>query len=93
MAWAYLEIIPAAAGLADPVDERVVEAYWLGNDLLERVDPALFARAARTKFAREIGAHWAALAPRGAPGRPGEGPPSWISGLHCRPCWDAATPR
>ena len=65
-AWAYLEIIAAAAGLADPLDERVVEAYWLGNDLLERVDPALFAHTARTKFAREVGAHWAALVPGGA---------------------------
>ena len=38
-AWAYLESIARAAGIADPLDERVVEAYWIGNDLLDRVDP------------------------------------------------------
>ena len=33
-------IQPAAAanGIGDPFDPRVVEAYWLGNELLERVD-------------------------------------------------------
>jgi hypothetical protein len=34
----YLKLIARANGLADPFDERVVEAYWLGNDLLERVE-------------------------------------------------------
>jgi hypothetical protein len=31
----YLEAIGAAVGL-DPFDARVVEAYWIGNDLLDR---------------------------------------------------------
>jgi Family of unknown function (DUF6390) len=30
-AWPYLEIIADAAGLPDPLDGRVVEAYWIGN--------------------------------------------------------------
>ena len=34
----YLQLIARANGLADPFDERVVEAYWLGNELLERVE-------------------------------------------------------
>lgn len=33
----YLELIAHSNGLADPFDERVVEAYWLGNSLLENV--------------------------------------------------------
>jgi hypothetical protein len=33
----YLKLIAHANGICDPFDERVVEAYWLGNDLLERV--------------------------------------------------------
>ena len=37
-AWVYLELIAAAAGIADPLDPAVVEAYWLGNELLERLD-------------------------------------------------------
>lgn len=38
-AWPYLELIAAENGLADPLDARVVEAYWLGNELLSRVGP------------------------------------------------------
>lgn len=34
----YLQLIARANGLADPFDARVVEAYWLGNELLEQVE-------------------------------------------------------
>ena len=34
----YLALIARRNGIADPFDERVVEAYWLGNELLERVE-------------------------------------------------------
>lgn len=60
-AWVYLQIIAAAAGLDDPLDARVVEAYWVGNELLDRVDPAAFAEQARARFAGQVGAHWAVL--------------------------------
>jgi hypothetical protein len=33
----YLSLIARGSGIADPFDERVVEAYWLGNELLEGV--------------------------------------------------------
>jgi len=33
----YLKLIARANNLADPFDLRVVEAYWLGNELLENV--------------------------------------------------------
>jgi hypothetical protein len=36
-AYPYLALIARSNGLADPLDRRVVEAYWLGNDLLTRV--------------------------------------------------------
>jgi hypothetical protein len=36
-AWPYLELIAAGCGIKDPLDCRVVEAYWVGNDLLNRV--------------------------------------------------------
>lgn len=36
-AWPYLELIAAENDLRDPLDARVVEAYWLGNDLLGHV--------------------------------------------------------
>jgi hypothetical protein len=33
----YLRLIAQANGIRDPFDDRVVEAYWIGNDLLENV--------------------------------------------------------
>jgi hypothetical protein len=33
----YLTAIAVCNGLADPLDRRVVEAYWVGNELLRRV--------------------------------------------------------
>jgi len=53
-AWPYLEIIAATAGLTDPLDSRVVEAYWLGNELLELVDPAACAAELRERFAGQV---------------------------------------
>src|ERR1700732_4522480 len=36
-AWPYLELIASGCGIGDPLDRRVVEAYWVGNDLLDKV--------------------------------------------------------
>ena len=36
-AWPYLELIAGATGIRDPLDRRVVEAYWVGNRLLDTV--------------------------------------------------------
>jgi len=33
----YLKLIAEANRIADPFEERVVEAYWIGNELLENV--------------------------------------------------------
>jgi hypothetical protein len=49
-AWPYLRLIAVSSGLADPLDPRVVEAYWLGNGLLDRVAPAAFARDLAERF-------------------------------------------
>lgn len=49
-AWPYLELIAAANGIADPLDRRVVEAYWIGNGLLQRVTPARFAQSVTGRF-------------------------------------------
>ncbi|MFH1781232.1 MAG: DUF6390 family protein [Patescibacteria group bacterium] len=32
----YCEMIARANDIEDPLDERVLEAYWIGNDLLEK---------------------------------------------------------
>lgn len=39
-AYPYLDLIARANGIADPLDAGVVEAYWLGNELLRRVPAA-----------------------------------------------------
>ena len=36
-AWPYLRLIARCNGIADPLDPRVVEAYWIGNELLLQV--------------------------------------------------------
>lgn len=38
-AYPYLQLIAGAGGIPDPFDDRVVEAYWVGSPLLERVEP------------------------------------------------------
>jgi len=57
-AWPYLEIIAAAAGITDPLDERVVEAYWIGNDLLDNVDPESLVAQLQERFVGQTGASW-----------------------------------
>ena len=57
-AWPYLEIIAAASRIADPLDPRVVEAYWIGNDLLDNVDPDSMVTELRARFGDQAGASW-----------------------------------
>lgn len=60
--WLYLELIAAAAGIEDPLDDRVVEAYWIGNDLLGLVKPDdLFDMLSRLKG--QVGGFWNQLPP------------------------------
>lgn len=54
-AWPYLQLIADAAGLDDPLDRRVVHAYWLGGELLDTVDREAFARRVRASFGRQPG--------------------------------------
>jgi hypothetical protein len=69
-AYPYLELIARANGLPDPLDRRVVDAYWLGSPLLDSVTPDLFAESLRLRFRPRLGQPtWRALessAPAGA---------------------------
>jgi hypothetical protein len=56
-AWPYLEVIASAAGVADPVDAHVVEAYWVGNGLLDRVAPSDFGTVVEHSFRGQPVAH------------------------------------
>ena len=69
-AWAYLEILAEAAGVDDPLDPRVVEAYWVGNDLLERVDRVRFEHHIRARFHAQVMGRWRSLHTAGLAGHP-----------------------
>ncbi|TFG67748.1 MAG: hypothetical protein E4H24_05420 [Thermomicrobiales bacterium] len=49
-AYPYLELIARSNGIGDPLDGRVVEAYWLGSDLLEGVPTNAFGRSIEDRF-------------------------------------------
>ena len=61
-AWPYLELIAAANGIQDPLDRRVVEAYWLGNPLLSRVGTLRFGNSMEERFRFRSGSGWTHLA-------------------------------
>lgn len=61
-AWPYLELIAAAAARPDPLDADVVEAYWIGNDLLTRVDGRVFVAHLEARFGARAGAGMADIA-------------------------------
>jgi hypothetical protein len=70
-AWPYLELIATANGIADPLDDRVVEAYWIGNRLLDRVPVAALGPELDARFRSAAGAGWEHLAAEvGAGARP-----------------------
>lgn len=54
-AWPYLTLIAECNGLADPLDSRVVGAYWVGNELLWRVPPVSLASHVADRFHGTIG--------------------------------------
>jgi hypothetical protein len=60
-AWPYLELIAHTNGLTDPLDHRVVEAYWLGNELLDRVDVTSLGNALEQRFKPLTGRAWPQL--------------------------------
>lgn len=57
-AWPYLTLIAGANAIHDPLDARVVEAYWVGNSLLDRVSPQTLARHVEDRFKRRVGRSW-----------------------------------
>jgi hypothetical protein len=68
-AWPYLQFISTATGIGDPLDRRVVEAYWLGNGLLNRIDMTRFGDSLMDRFRRRAGRSWGFMAeaiPEGA---------------------------
>ena len=53
-AYPYLELIASAHGIEDPMDLRVVDAYWIGNAFSDGVEPALMTRSMDTRFRSQL---------------------------------------
>jgi hypothetical protein len=49
-AWPYLELIAGGSHIADPLDRRVVEAYWVGNRLLETIGVTSIGNSMEERF-------------------------------------------
>ncbi len=67
-AWPYLELIAGANGIADPLDDRVVSAYWLGGPMLARVGAFATGNHVQKRFARRAGRWWSEVAAALEPG-------------------------
>jgi hypothetical protein len=60
-AWPYLQLIASATGLGDPLDRRVVEAYWVGSPRLDRVDTASVGYSMEERFRPMTGSSFSTL--------------------------------
>jgi Family of unknown function (DUF6390) len=60
-AWPYLQVLARLTGIADPLDLRIVEAYWLGRDL--GVDRARFGTELLAVIGPQAGHYWTHLTP------------------------------
>jgi hypothetical protein len=60
-AWPYLQLIAGATGLDDPLDRRVVEAYWVGSPRLELVGTPAVGDSMEDRFRYLTGARFGSL--------------------------------
>lgn len=60
--WPYLKLMAERTGVGDPFHHKVVEAYWVGNELLDQVGTLDFGNTVEAKFRRRVGKRWAGLA-------------------------------
>lgn len=63
-AWVYLEFLAGVLGTDDPLSTPVVEAYWIGSDLLAAVDPAALVDHLTVAFDGQVGGTWRESAAR-----------------------------
>jgi hypothetical protein len=60
-AWPYLQLIAGATGLIDPLDRRVVEAYWVGSPRLDGVGTHAVGDSMEERFRFMTGARFSTL--------------------------------
>jgi hypothetical protein len=57
-AYPYLQLLAGENRRGDPLDPDVVEAYWIGNELLDQVPTHDFGNSIDDRFRRRAGASW-----------------------------------
>ncbi|MDP9094653.1 MAG: DUF6390 family protein [Actinomycetota bacterium] len=62
-AWPYAALLAELAGIADPLDERVMRAYWTGGPLLDAVDRETFGVKLLEVIGAQAGHYWTHLRP------------------------------
>jgi hypothetical protein len=60
-AWPYLELIAGAVGIPDPLDAAVVEAYWVGNPLLDKIGVTALGNSMEERFRKQTGSQFTLL--------------------------------
>lgn len=62
-AWPYLRVLSRLTGIADPLDYRLVEAYWLGGGVGTDVEPGRFFDELLAIIGPQAGRYWSHLTP------------------------------
>jgi Family of unknown function (DUF6390) len=60
-AWPYLRVLAALTGIADPLDYRLVESYWLGGGVGAAIDRTDFVDALLAIIGPQAGRYWSHL--------------------------------
>ncbi|MCC9181753.1 DUF6390 family protein [Mycolicibacterium mageritense] len=61
--WPYLRVLSRMTGIADPLDHRLVESYWLGGGVGDRLDSAEFYAELLAVIGPQAGHYWTHLTP------------------------------
>ncbi|MFF0454283.1 DUF6390 family protein [Nocardia africana] len=62
-AWPYLRVLSSMTGIADPLDPRLVESYWLGGGVGARIDRTEFLSQLLAVIGPVAGGYWRHLGP------------------------------
>jgi Family of unknown function (DUF6390) len=60
-AWPYLQVLAKMTGIADPLDHRLVESYWLGGGIGAELDPDEFVEELLAIIGPKAGRYWGHL--------------------------------
>ncbi len=60
-AWPYLRVLSKMTGISDPLDDRLVESYWLGGGIGTRLDPDEFVEELLAIIGPKAGRYWGHL--------------------------------